>query len=97
MTTRTATETPRNGVPVGERFELGRYTVPVAGQRVLYGQRVNGSVRLVDVPLGPGGRSYLVERELEQDGYAALKALVADYLDECERLGQTPMAASPLD
>ena len=44
MTTPTVTETRRNGNPVGERIELARYTVPV-GERVLYGQRVNGVVR----------------------------------------------------
>ena len=38
------------------------------------------SVRVTDVPAQPGGRAYLVERELEQDGYDALLALVADYL-----------------
>jgi hypothetical protein len=33
------------------------------------------SVRLVDVPLSGRGRRYLAERELEQDGYAALDRL----------------------
>jgi hypothetical protein len=46
MTTPTVTEIRRNGNPVGERIELARYTVPV-GQRVLYGQRVNGVVRFL--------------------------------------------------
>ncbi|MGZ4251002.1 MAG: hypothetical protein ACXVUE_22185 [Solirubrobacteraceae bacterium] len=50
MTTPTVTETRRNGDPVGgvgdvsERVELARYVVP-AGERVVYGQRVNGVVR----------------------------------------------------
>jgi hypothetical protein len=79
MTTPTVTETRRNGNPVGERMELARYTVPL-GERVLYGQRVNGVVRVTDVPAGGRGRAYLIERELEQDGYGALNALVADYL-----------------
>ena len=95
MTTPTVTEIRRNGNHVGERIELARYTVPV-GERVLYGQRVNGVVRVVDVPLGSGGRSYLVERELEHDGYDALKALVSDYLDQAELLEDVPMAVSPL-
>jgi len=43
MTTPTVTEIRRNGNPVGERIELARYTVRV-GERVLYGQRVNGVV-----------------------------------------------------
>ena len=46
MTTPTVTEIRRNGNPVGERIELARYTVP-AGERVLYGQRVNGVVRFL--------------------------------------------------
>ena len=81
MTTPTVTEIRRNGNPVGERIELARYTVPV-GERVLYGQRVNGVVRVTDVPATGRGRAYLVERELEQDGYDALNALVSDYLDQ---------------
>ena len=46
MTTPTVTEIRRNGNPVGERIELARYSVPV-GERVLYGQRVNGVVRFL--------------------------------------------------
>jgi hypothetical protein len=95
MTTPTVTEIRRNGNSVGERVELGRYTV-LAGQRVLYGQRVNGVVRVTDVPASGRGRAYLVERELEQDGYGALNALVADYLDQAELLDDVPMAVSPL-
>jgi hypothetical protein len=48
-------------------------------------------VRVTDVPLGPGGRAYLVERELEQDGNAALQALVADYVEQAERHGVIPL------
>jgi hypothetical protein len=36
--------------------------------------------RVTDVPAHGRGRAYLVERELELDGYSALKALVSDYL-----------------
>jgi hypothetical protein len=46
MTTATVTETVRNGNPVGERVELARYIVP-AGERVIYGQRVDGVVRFL--------------------------------------------------
>jgi hypothetical protein len=95
MTTPTVTEIRRNGNPVGERIELARYSVPV-GERVLYGQRVNGVVRVTDVPACGRGRAYLVERELEQDGYDALKALISDYLDQAELLADVPMAVSPL-
>ena len=95
MTTPTVTEIRRNGNPVGERVELARYTVS-AGERVLYGQRVNGVVRVTDVPACGRGRAYLVERELEQDGYDALKALVSDYLTQAGLLEDVPMAVSPL-
>jgi hypothetical protein len=54
-------------------------------------------VRVTDVPAAGRGRAYLVERELEQDGYSALNALVADYLAQAQVLGDTPMAGSPLD
>lgn len=78
---------------VGERVELARYTIS-AGERVLYGQRIDGVVRVTDRPSGGQGRSYLIERGLEQDGYGALKALVADYVGEAVRLGEIPMATS---
>ena len=47
-------------------------------------------------PATAGGRAYLVERGLEQDGYEALKALVSDYLDQAAVLDDVPMAVSPL-
>jgi hypothetical protein len=69
--------------------------VPI-GERVLYGQRVTGVVRVTDVPARGRGRAYLVERELEQDGYAALNALVSYYVDQAGLLEDVPMAVSPL-
>lgn len=102
MTTPTVTELVRNGHPtiprqgVGERVELARYTVP-AGERIIQGQRVDGVVRLLDVPASGHGRAYVIERELERDGYAAVQALVRDYLQTAARLGEIPLAASPLD
>ena len=87
----TTTRTPATE----KRTELARYTVP-AGERILYGQRVDGVVRITDNPASGGGRAYLVERELEQDGYSALNALVSDYLDQAQLLEDVPMAVSPL-
>ena len=82
---------------VGDRVELARYTV-TAGERILYGQRIEGVVRITDRPASDGaGRSYLVERELEQEGpcaYAALQALVADYLAQAAALDRVPMGSS---
>ena len=54
-------------------------------------------MRVTDHPATDGGRCYLVERELEQEGpgaYAALQALVADYLDQARLLDEIPMAGS---
>lgn len=94
MTTSSVIERSRWRRPiVGERVELARYTI-AAGTRVLYGQRVDGVVRLVDRPLDGQGRSYLVERELEQDGNDALKALVRDYVQQSRVHDQVPMLAS---
>ena len=78
---------------VGERVELARYTVS-SGERILHGQRINGVVRVTDRPSGVQGRSYLIDRGLERDGYAALKALITDYKRQAERLDEIPMAMS---
>jgi len=78
---------------VGQRTELARYHVKSA-ERVLYGQRINGCVRITDRPASHGGRSYLIERECEQDGYSALKAMVADYIEQSRELDEVPMASS---
>ncbi len=64
----------------GARVELARYSV-AAGDRVIYGQRVDGVVRVTDVPRAAGGRAYLVERGLEEEGpnaNAALQALITE-------------------
>jgi len=96
MTTSTITETARTGIHVGERTELGRYRTDAGVERVLYGQRVATVVRITDVPVERPGRAYLVERGLEQDGYAALLALVRDYLDQANQLGVPPMSTTVL-
>jgi hypothetical protein len=75
----TTTTTPRTKRATNERVELARYTV-AAGERVIYGQRVLGVVRLVDHPARGRGRRYVIERELTS--MAELEALVADYLQQ---------------
>ena len=80
---------------VGELTELARYEVRGI-QRVLYGQRIDGRVRVTDRPASGAGRSHLVDRSLELDGYSALKALVADYMRQAQELGDIPMASSVL-
>lgn len=62
---------------VGKRTELARYTIST-GERVIYGQRVDGVVRVTDRPATGAGRSYLVDRGLTSK--AELDALVADYV-----------------
>ncbi len=94
MTTPTATGNQRDSNDVGERTELGRYRTDAGVARVLYGQRVGNVVRVTDVPVDRPGRAYLVERGLEADGYAALLALVADYLEIANRLGVPPMSTT---
>ena len=61
------------------RVELARYSLS-AGERVIYGQRVLGVVRLVDEPADKNGRRYIIERELTV--MAELEAIVADYLEQ---------------
>ena len=94
MTTPIVTRTQRNSNDVGERTELGRYRTAAGVERVVYGQRVATVVRVTDVPVDRPGRAYLVERGLEEDGYAALLALVADYLETANKLGVPPMSTT---
>ena len=68
--------------PTGERVELGRYEI-TAGPRILFGQRVDGVVRVTDKPATSRGRSFLVERGLTSN--TELEAIVADYISESER------------
>ncbi len=50
---------PKRTTPVvGKRTELARYTV-AEGERIVYGQRVDGVVRVTDRPATPGGRCLL--------------------------------------
>jgi len=74
-------------------YELARYTVP-AGDRVLCGRRVNNVAIVIDAPLGSEGRVYLVERDVEHDGYSALRSLVGDYVATARASGRIPMAKS---
>lgn len=79
------TATTACAASVGGRRELGRYTV-AEGDRIIYGQRILGHVRLVDAPAIAGaGRSWIIESNLEAEGMAAITALVADYLDQAQR------------
>ena len=76
---------------VGQRKELARYTV-AEGERIIYGQRIEGVVRVTDRPAADTGRAYLIERGLESK--AELDALVADYLEQATQLDRPPMLGS---
>jgi len=90
MTTPTVIETRRAG-QTNARVELARYTIN-GGERVIYGQRVLGVVRLVDEPATGHGRRYVIERELTV--MAELEAIVADYLEQAATWDVIPAAGS---
>lgn len=63
--------------------ERGRYTVD-GRERVLWAQRVEGTVCLTDAPPeGQRGRPYLIEDDLTS--IAELDAIVADYLAQAQK------------
>jgi hypothetical protein len=80
--------TPHCG-ETNEPVELARYAI-AAGERVIYGQRIRGVVRLADVPAEGRGRRYLIERKLTSR--SELEAIVADYLDQAARWDAIPAA-----
>lgn len=80
-------------VPEPDYVELARYRY-CGGERVLYAQKVNGVLRVTDRPASGVGRSYLVEHDIESDGSQALRALIADYTNQAERLDGIPMRAA---
>ena len=88
-----ASRRPRAPI-VSKRTELARYTVS-EGERILYGQRIDGIVRVTDRPAQPNGRSYLVERGLETKG--ELDALVCDYPKVAADLAEVPAGHAPLN
>ncbi len=90
MTTTTPQPTERRGT-TNPPVELGRYTIE-DGERVIYGQRVLGIVRLVDIPATGHGRRYIIERELTV--MAEVEAIVEDYLDQAARWQLIPAAGA---
>jgi hypothetical protein len=77
-------ERPPNAAPRASQPTLSDATVPAE------------RVRVTDVPVDHPGRAYLVERGLEEDGHAALLALVNDYLVQANQLGAPPMSTTVL-
>lgn len=90
MTTATTIATQASGAP-NDRVELARYSIGT-NERVIYGQRILGVVRLVDEPAGGHGRRYVIERELTV--MAELEAVVADYLKQARTWQVIPAAGS---
>ncbi len=84
------TTTATRAAATNERVEFGRYTTTRNGERVIYGQRVLGVVRLVDGPADEIGRRYIIERELTV--MAELEAIVADYLEQAAKWDTIPAA-----
>jgi hypothetical protein len=77
-----------------ERVELARYRIS-SGERIVCGQRVDGLVRLVDIPVSDRGRRYLIERGLTS--MRELEAIVADYLAQASRWDAIPVEPVCLD
>jgi hypothetical protein len=75
---------------VGERVELARYRIS-SGERVIYGQRISGRVRLTDRPADGRGRSFMVESDLQLDGNDAINGLIGDYIEQAGELDSVPM------
>lgn len=90
MTTPTVVETRRAG-QTNPRVELARYNLST-GERVIYGQRILGVVRLVDEPADGVGRRYVIERELTL--MAEVDAIVVDYLEQAATWNVVPAAGS---
>jgi hypothetical protein len=88
VTTPAVIETRRVG-QANARVELAHYGLS-AGERVIYGQRVLGVVRLVDEPADGHGRRFIIERELTV--MAELEAIVADYLEQAAAWDVIPAA-----
>jgi hypothetical protein len=78
----------------GQVVELGRYATDIREQRVIVGRRVDGVVRVFDLPVDGRGRSYQVESGFES--YKELAAMVADYKHQALRLGECPMSPRAL-
>jgi hypothetical protein len=87
----TATTAARTRRATNERVALAHYTI-AAGERVIYGQRVLGVVRLVDAPVRGRGRRYVIERELTS--MTELEAIVADYLQQAAAWDTIPASGS---
>jgi hypothetical protein len=75
--------------------ELGRYVTAAGEARVLVARRIEGVVRVYDVPASRKGQMYRVESGLRS--MAELAGLVADYKRQARRFGSPPVSRASLD
>ncbi|HEX8959850.1 MAG TPA: hypothetical protein VF770_08510 [Solirubrobacterales bacterium] len=87
-----ATETQH---ATGQPVELGRYSTPQEGERVLVGRRIEGVVHVFDCPHAGRGRRYFVESGFASK--AELAMLLADYRRRAARLGACPMSPDAIE
>ena len=76
------------------RVELAHYRI-TSGERLICAQRVDGHVRLTDIPASEHGRRYLIERGLSS--MRELEAIVTDYLHQAARYDAIPAEPVYLD
>jgi hypothetical protein len=86
-----AQRTPTRQTTTGCRVEQARYHIP-AGTRVLYAQRIDGWVALVDAPLDHDDRVLLIERHIES--LAELEGIVNAYVEHSTQAGMPGLLAS---
>jgi len=72
----------------GGNVDVAAYTADIGPRRIV-GQRVEGHVQLRDEPATATGRTFVIEPAVES--YAALEAIIADYLRSAKKLGYVPM------
>ena len=90
MSLSSAPSEPQAARPAGQ-VELARYSLP-DDERILVGQRIGGRVAVIDIPAGPEGRVYLVERAVPSRG--ELEGLVAEHAARSEAAGMPAPEAS---
>ena len=80
------------GGPGADLVELARYIVGGV-ERVLRGEWIDDVVHVTDHPARGAGETYHVDSCQQRDGRSSVRALVADYTRQAERLKEIPMLA----
>jgi len=79
--------------PAHDTVELARYTA-AGDERVLRLDRAGALAQINDRPSTGRGRSYVVERDVQDDDAGAIEALLSEYVGQALQLDQVPMAAA---